>query len=250
MRRVLEAITGICVLVGVATALGIASNALRSDGLPIIRKPLSETRAMVRKEQLMASVPIRVPQPKRATHKVNKSPAAPADQMAVTPKTTEQTTGQLSLKKPQPLVVRDVAPAPQTVQSAEESNPKANKPAPAPKKIQALFTNLKDAKACFDSKSAIFMDARLAEDYEAEHITGALWLCYESVEEDYDKVLGQIPKDRLLITYCSDQQCASAIKLADAMVARGHTLVVIMLEGLPGWKDAGYPTTTGKEAGG
>lgn len=246
MRRVLKAITGICILVGVATALGIASNALRQDGLPLIRKPLRETRAVVGKEQLMANAPT-LQSTKMNPLKVAVPHVVKPDLVAVASVTNKQR--QAEPKKPVPVVASAAVPTP-SVSPKPQKRGSEGKPQPAPKKIQALFTNLEDAKACFDSKSAIFLDARLSEDYEAEHITGAMWLCYESVEEDYAKVMSQLPKDRLLITYCSDQQCASAIKLADALVARGHTRVVIMLEGLPGWKDAGYPTTTGREAGG
>ena len=250
MQQVLKVVTGACVLVGVATALGIASNALRQDGLPLIRKPLRETRAIVGKDQLMADAPVRARNPKPRVTRTGKSPVAQSIPVVVAPKFSAQTARQSELSKPRVSVARTAASVSQTAQNPEKRESGAKQSEPVAKKIQALFTNLKDAKACFDNKNAIFLDARLTEDYEAEHITGAVWLCYESVEEDYDKVLGQIPKDRLLITYCSDQQCASAIKLADALVARGHTRVVIMLEGLPGWKDAGYPTTTGKEAGG
>lgn len=179
MSSRLKLLLGACGIVAVAAVIGLTSNALHSDGLPLIRKPLSETRAEANREQLMA-----------ATH-------------------------------------------------TDAADPKR----------EALFTSLKDAKACFDNKSAVFLDARAVEDYRAEHIAGALWLGLESVEEDYDKVLGKTPKDRLLVTYCSDLQCASATKLADELVARGHTRVVIMLEGLPGWKGAGYPTVSGEEAG-
>ncbi len=118
-----------------------------------------------------------------------------------------------------------------------------------PRRVQALFTTLKDAKAWFDKGSAIFVDTRFREDYEAGHIQGALSLCFEQLDELYDQVLGQVSKDRLIVTYCSDPECASAVKLADALVARGHTRVVILLEGLPGWMGAGYPVVSGKEPG-
>ncbi len=215
------------ILLAIAIVLGITSNALRSDGLPLIRKPLSETRLTVKRELLMAQSPQRKPTP---------APSAKPTAIESAPATVSP---EKPIKESEPVKPKtEVAPI-----------PGATKPKPAAQKIQALFTNLSDAKACYDNKSAIFLDARAVEDYEAEHIAGALWLGYESVEEDYEKVLGKIPKDRLLVTYCSDVQCSSAIKLADALVALGHTRVVIMLEGLPGWTDAGYPTSSGMKAG-
>lgn len=248
MLQVPRVIAGACVLVGVAATLGLASNALRSDGLPLIRKPLSETRAVVGRDQLMASAPIRMPSPKSTVVKADKASASQPDTVIMPKAKAPQS--QTEPRKPVAAVAFAPLSAQQPAKKVDTPKPEAKKSDPAVKKIQALFTNLKDAKACFDSKSAIFLDARLAEDYEAEHISGALWLCIESVEEDYDKVLSKTPKDELLITYCSDQQCASAIKLADELVALGHTRVVIMLEGLPGWKAASYPVASGKEAGG
>ena len=247
MQQVPKVVAGACVLVGVATTFGLASNALRSDGLPLIRKPLGETRVVVGRDQLMASAPIRVPRPKSTVAKADKASASQPDTVIVPKAKAPQS--QTEPQKTVAAVATIPLPPQQPAKKVVIPKPEAKKSNPAAKKIQALFTNLKDAKACFDNKSAIFLDARAIEDYEAEHIARALWLCFESVEEDYDKVLGKTPKDQLLITYCSDQQCASAIKLADELVARGHTRVVIMLEGLPGWKDASYPVASGKETG-
>jgi len=110
------------------------------------------------------------------------------------------------------------------------------------KRIGALFTTLPDAKALFDRKAAIFIDARHSEDYDLEHIPGAVSLFVEDLDKLYEGALGAVPKDRTLVTYCSDPQCGTATKLADALAARGYTRVLILLEGLPGWKGAGYPT--------
>lgn len=113
------------------------------------------------------------------------------------------------------------------------------------KRAEALFTTLDDAKALFDSGQALFVDARHREDYAAEHIPGALSLYVDEVNALYAGVLGAIPKDRTIVTYCSDAQCEAAVQLADALIARGHTRVFILLDGLPGWTGAGYPTRTG-----
>ena len=110
-----------------------------------------------------------------------------------------------------------------------------------------MFTTLADAKECWDKKAGLFLDARPIEDFEHERIPGAVWLYWAKVDALYDKALGKLPKDSLLIAYCSDPECSTAIKLADALVARGHTRVFIFLEGLPGWTEAKYPTASGKE---
>jgi rhodanese-related sulfurtransferase len=128
-----------------------------------------------------------------------------------------------------------------------EVSPKTQTAGPSAPRVEALFTTLTDAKATFDQKSAVFVDARHKDDYDLEHVQGAISLFVEDMDRLYDDALGSVLKDRTLITYCSDPQCGLAAKLADALVARGHTRVFIMLDGMLGWKDAGYPT--GKGAG-
>lgn len=220
-------------IIFIAVVLGLSVNALRPDGLPLIRKPLSQTRKVAKSSDLIiAKAPAKV-----AT---KSAPSKPI----VVPNPNEKANIPPVAPKP---AVKPIIPAPSKPVHKQE---KPAKPVAAqPKKIQALFTTLSDAYTCFSKKNAIFLDARAIEDYNAEHIAGATWLGYESLDEEYERALGKTPKDHLLITYCSDQQCASATKLADALVERGHTRVVILLEGLPGWRDSGYPTESAKEAG-
>jgi rhodanese-related sulfurtransferase len=165
MRNLIKLIPGCALIVAVAAVLGLTVNAVRPNGLPLIRKPLSHTRAF--------------------------------------------------------------------------ANPTTHKP-------EALFTTLKDAKDLYDRHAALFIDARTAEDYQAEHISDAVSLYFEDFDKLYGSVMQGIPKDRQIVTYCSDPECQEATKLADALTARGYTKVMILLEGLPGWKNAGYPTAPGK----
>ena len=55
-----------------------------------------------------------------------------------------------------------------------------------------------EAKAHFDDGSAIFVDSRSLSSYETEHIAGALPGPEGSAELDTS-----IPKDQLIITYCT-----------------------------------------------
>ena len=232
MRNLLRLALGAVYILIVAAALGLACNTLRSNGLPLIRKPLGDTRPHVRPEQLQSHNPITAPSSEAVANP--KPPPVPS------PPSTAQPV------KPTPPKLPVVKPDHGKPIPPVKPKPPPQKPAP---KVEALFIPLEKAKACFDTKSALFVDARPKVDYDTEHITGALSLYYNKLDELYDAVLGKVPKDRLIVTYCSDPECASAVKLADALVARGHTRVVIFLDGLPGWKDAGYPTASGKEPG-
>jgi rhodanese-related sulfurtransferase len=137
-------------------------------------------------------------------------------------------------------------PVAKTVKLAEPVVKKEQlKPPPA---AEALFTTLEDAKLLFDKGSALFVDSRTHEDFKVEHVPGAVSLYHGSVDKLYKQVLGSVPKNRTIITYCSDPECKEATKVADELVKRGHSKVFILLEGLPGWVDAGYKTVKEEES--
>ncbi len=110
---------------------------------------------------------------------------------------------------------------------------------------QAAFITLADAKPLYDSGEAVFVDARHELDYKEAHITGAKLLYYDEVDKYYQSAVGGIQKDKPIVVYCYDPECESAISAGDALVARGHTRVYILIDCLPGWEDAGYPVTKG-----
>lgn len=221
-----------------ATVVGLGVNALSPNPLPWIRVPPHMTRKVADSKMVLGSETIK---------KTQTEPKPPDDKVDKVDKVESENPQDL----PAPVIEKKEPPAVATAQkpssvygsgSRKVEKAKAASAVPKAKKVEALFTTLADAKVLFDRKEAIFIDSRHREDYELERIPGALWLFVEDVDRLYDEVLGSLPKDRTLITYCSDPQCGSAIKLADELVARGHTKVFILLEGLPGWKEAGYPT--------
>jgi len=55
---------------------------------------------------------------------------------------------------------------------------------------------LDEAKQHYDGGTAIFVDARSADDYENAHIDGAIHLLPGTVDNE-------LPKDQLIITYCT-----------------------------------------------
>jgi len=231
LRRI---IAGAVLIVVQAAAIGLAANALNPQRLPWVRVPLKDTRRLATTQEVVPTSPDAIPPDKSSI-----SVPAPLPGNAVEP-----------VLPPKSAPTPDAAEAPKPVQPNSAAKPPAPSSEPSrtpqpvvkPKKVEALFTTLCDAKALFDRKAAVFVDTRHKEDYGFEHVLGARSLFVEDLDKLYESVLGSIPKDRTIVTYCSDAQCETAIKLADALVARGHTRVFILMEGLPGWKEAGYPT--------
>lgn len=239
-----RAVAGAAFIVVQAAVIGLAANAVSPHRLSWIRVPLSETHRMASTHEVLAQPQISqvIVRPKArssplAPPSVESVIEAPA-QRKLLPPVPERS----APRRAKPLS----APTPAAVHpTPQEIMPPAPKAAVAPAKVEALFTSLPDAKTLFDRKEAVFVDARHSEDYAVEHIPGAVSLFAEDFDAKYDSVFGAVPKDRPIVTYCSDPQCEMAVKLGDALVAHGHTKVFILLEGLPGWKGAGYPTSTG-----
>lgn len=221
-----------------AMAAGLGANAVNPHPLPWVRIPLSRTHKMADSREVIGVNP----QPSVSAKNAPDSSASTDQRQPATPNpaASAQTVDSKTADKPaepdkdKPKPMREVSPKTQTTE-------------PSAPRVEALFTTLTDAKATFDQKSAIFVDARHKDDYDLEHVQGAISLFVEDMDKLYDDALGSVPKNKTLITYCSDPQCGLAVKLADALVARGYTRVFIMLDGLTGWKEAGYPTGKGTD---
>lgn len=236
-------VLGAALIVFEAAVIGLAANALNPDRLPWIRVPLRETHRMATSQE------VRPPPPPPPTATAYTAAPAPPQKVRAAASVPQSATTDAPIPVTVQPLKRTVKPVPapsgeRTVQPPIKTVPIPS-PAAAPKKAEALFTSLTDAKALFDAKDTVFIDARHQEDYAAEHIAGARNLFADEFSTLYEAVLGRVPKDRAIVTYCSDPQCDAAIKLADALVARGHTRVFILLEGMPGWRGAGYPSTNG-----
>lgn len=235
-----KTVVGAVVIVLQAAGIGFAMNALNPHPLPWVRVPPHLTRKVARSEMVVGPAARSADNEAVAQHARDDGKHAPPGEKEQ-PTSTGETGTQLVAKTPE--VTEKVAPAkPQAAPKAARATPTQAASADVARKVEALFTTLADAKALFDRKSAIFIDSRHKEDYDLEHVSGAVSLFAEDVDKLYSEVLGGVPKDKTLITYCSDPQCGTAIKLADELASRGHTRVFILLEGLPGWKEAGYPT--------
>jgi rhodanese-related sulfurtransferase len=102
-----------------------------------------------------------------------------------------------------------------------------------------------EAKARIE-KGALAFDARPVWAYEAAHIPGSRPL----PEDEFDKYYAQFEpllKGSLdVIIYCSGFGCEASHIVARKLKEHGVPAAVLH-EGWPAWKDAGYPTKTGKE---
>ena len=104
-----------------------------------------------------------------------------------------------------------------------------------------MMVDLEFAKYHFDVRSAIFIDARDPEDYDAGHIHNAINIPYDYYE-DYEDVINELDDDGIYIIYCSGGECSLSIDLADYLYNEKLIDKLLIFEGgWPEWQGAGYP---------
>ena len=104
------------------------------------------------------------------------------------------------------------------------------------------FIGLVSARKLYDDKTAIFVDARTSQEYEREHISGAISLPVRALlqgDMEPDKILPD--REAVLITYCDGGECDIGLELAKELSERGYHNIFVLGEGYPGWEAAGYP---------
>lgn len=80
------------------------------------------------------------------------------------------------------------------------------------------------------------LDVRPSEEYEAGHISGALNVPLDKIEQH----LATLPKDQEIIAYCRGEYCVLAFEAVATLRKKGFTARRLE-EGYPEWKAAGLP---------
>jgi rhodanese-related sulfurtransferase len=117
---------------------------------------------------------------------------------------------------------------------------------PLPPGVQAL--SLAEAGAAFESGSALFVDARCPEEYEEEHIPGAVNVPRDEYEEWVLDVADQIESAPAVVVYCSGDDCGDAIEVAERLLEIREGPIDVIEVGWEAWEEAGYATAEGPEA--
>jgi len=109
----------------------------------------------------------------------------------------------------------------------------------AGKEIPVLASG--DAFRIFKEKSALFIDARGADEFAEGHIPGAINIPFDSVSAPkYAKTLSQIPGDARIVVYCNTHLCIVSRSGAEGIVFNGFTRVIIA-EGFWRWEEMSLP---------
>ena len=101
--------------------------------------------------------------------------------------------------------------------------------------------DLSVAKAMFDKKSALFVDARPYSKFAGSTIVGSLSV----PDTKFKQFAGFFPTQSKtpVITYCGGYACGKSHKVAKNLIMMGYTNVKVLAAGYPAWKKAQFPTT-------
>jgi rhodanese-related sulfurtransferase len=108
-----------------------------------------------------------------------------------------------------------------------------------------ITVSLEKAKAFYDRRGLLVLDARDMEEYGEGHIQGAEAAPYDDKVADTDWLEKTAADPRPILVYCTGGECELSHDLADEILRTGHRRVMVMTAGYVDWEDAGYPTATG-----
>ena len=105
---------------------------------------------------------------------------------------------------------------------------------------------LDQMKRATEGRRGILFDARTPDEFAAGHIPGAENL-YAMAPESWVERVGDLPRDTLLIVYCSNPHCPFGKTLAELLGSFGFNNLLLFDEGWDAWTAAGLPSSGGKE---
>ena len=106
---------------------------------------------------------------------------------------------------------------------------------------------LAEARASFEAGGALFVDARVEDDYREGHLPGALNIPPGEVGARLPDVADALTSAEAVVVYCHGVECSDAIGVAERLLEVIPEPVYVFETGLKDWIDAGYPVTEGME---
>jgi len=109
---------------------------------------------------------------------------------------------------------------------------------------------LEQAVEFYDTREAVFVDARPAWEYEEGRIPGAIHLPWQGWEQYMAGFLDAVPDPHtIVIAYCDGEACELSEGLALLLREMGYKNAVVLINGMTVWEQAGYPVEKGPDAG-
>ncbi|MDF7823127.1 rhodanese-like domain-containing protein [Pontiellaceae bacterium B12227] len=96
----------------------------------------------------------------------------------------------------------------------------------------------------FQTSEVVFMDARPAGEFEAGHISGAVSMPFQSLEEQFPMIGNLINSGKELVVYCSNRECDDSLVLATELKAMGAENLTLYIDGFEVWQKYGGATAS------
>lgn len=103
-------------------------------------------------------------------------------------------------------------------------------------------TTVDEAFRIYQSGEGLFVDSRDTEDFDKDHIPGAINIPQRRWAEVWPELQSQLPRDRLLLLYCYGGHCGLSTRQAKRLLVEEYDDFLILDHGWDGWTEAGYPT--------
>jgi len=239
----------VAVLLLVGIGLGLAHNAYRlrlgpEAGLSWI----NVERTLAKFEDFVPAVPESALAPPQA----QSTTVAPAGAASTKPATSTQAAPTKGAAQAKPGSTARPAPPPASGEPPASANPPAEGTPPAdvpviPETREPLETGLAVVRKLYAANAAVFVDARSAHEYEESHIAGAISLPFDDVFRDPDLAKKLDDRGLPVVAYCGGGDCDLSRNLAFSLIEAGHKRVLVFLDGLPAWEQAGLPVAKGTQ---
>ncbi|MBC8456032.1 rhodanese-like domain-containing protein [bacterium] len=107
---------------------------------------------------------------------------------------------------------------------------------------ELAIIELEFAENLFENKTAVFLDARSLNEFQAEHITNAVHIDFEMIE-DFERLIDSLDRNQLYVTYCGGSGCELSTDLGEYLFYEMEfQKILIFHAGLETWIYAGLPT--------
>lgn len=109
-----------------------------------------------------------------------------------------------------------------------------------------VLIHLPEAADLFESGQAVFIDARTPEEFEDGRIAGAMNVpLFDPGSDMIWESLG-LPREALIVAYCSGDLCQDSLILARRLIRRGWPNIRVYSGGWDEWNAAGLPVLRGR----
>lgn len=106
---------------------------------------------------------------------------------------------------------------------------------------------LRGAAEAFEAQSALFVDARGAEEYAQGHVPGAINLPAREFEDRFPYLAEEVESASSVVVYCEGVECGDAIQVGERLFEVLGREVLVLEVGWRAWEEAGHPAAEGPQ---